>query len=207
MNRKTPITNLRERSQGLGVAINTEEFITIARVLKPQGRHGEVAVELFTSFPERFAERRHVWALDPDGSRRELHVEEFWSHKGRMILKFASVNDIGAAESLAGCEIQIARSERTPLAAGDVYVSDLVGCKVFDAGREVGTVADVTFGAGEAPLLQVRAGDRTLEIPFAIEYIVSQDLEARRIELKLPEGMLELDAPLTAEEKKRLHQK
>jgi len=177
-------------------------------VLKPQGRHGEVAVELFTSFPERFAERRQVWALDPAGSRRELCVEDFWSHKGRMILKFASVDDIGAAESLAGCEIQVPRSQRVALEADDVYVSDLVGCKVFNVetghapSHEIGTVADVTFGAGEAPLLQVRAGSRTLEIPFAAEYIVRQDLEGKRLELKLPEGMLELDAPLSAEEKK-----
>jgi 16S rRNA processing protein RimM len=184
-----------------------EEFITIARVLKPQGRHGEVAVELFTSFPERFAERKQVWALDPAGSRRELRVEDVWSHKGRIILKFASVDDIGAAESLAGCEIQVPRSQRTELEAGDVYVSDLVGCKVFDGGTEVGTVSDVTFGAGEAPLLVVQAGNRALEIPLATEYIVRQDLEAKRLELKLPEGMLDLDAPLSADEKKQQHRK
>ncbi len=124
-----------------------------------------------------------------------------------MILKFTSVDDIGAAESLAGCEIQVPRSQRTALEAGDVYVSDLVGCKVFDAGREIGTVSDVTFGAGEAPLLVVQAGTRMLEIPLAAEYIVRQDLEGKRLELKLPDGMLELDAPLSAEEKQRQHKK
>lgn len=183
-------------------------------MLKPQGRHGEVAVELFTSFPESFAERRQVWALAPAGSRRELRVEEFWSHKGRMILKFAGVDDIGAAESLAGCEIQVPRSQRVSLPADEVYVSDLVGCTVFaveaqpaSPPHEIGTVDDVTFGSGEAPLLVVKSGKRTFEIPFAAEYIVRQDLGARRLELRLPEGMLELDAPLTAEEKQRQHRK
>src|ERR1051326_544073 len=181
-----------------------EEFITIARVHKPQGRHGEVAVELFTSFPESFADRRQVWALDSSGSRRELRVEEFWSHKGRMILKFAGIDDIGGAESLAGSEIQVPRSSRVALQAGEVYISDLVGCKVFvvetqlpASAQEIGTVADVSFGAGEAPLLVVRSGERTLEIPFAAEYIARQDLAGKRLELKLPEGMLDLDAPLS----------
>ena len=183
-------------------------------MLKPQGRHGEVAVELFTSFPESFAERREVWALDPSGSRRELRIEEFWSHKGRMILKFAGVDDIGGAESLAGCEIQVPRSRRIALPEDEVYISDLVGCHVFHAEkghapslREIGVVIDVTFGAGEAPLLVIRSAERTLEIPFASEYIARQDLEAKRIELRLPEGMLDLDAPLSAEEKQRQHQK
>ena len=181
-------------------------------MLKPQGRHGEVAVELFTSFPESFAERRQVWALDPSGTRRELRVEEFWSHKGRMILKFTDIDDIGGAESLGGCEIQVPSNRRIALPEGEVYISDLIGCTVVDTAQaasphEIGTVADVTFGAGEAPLLVVRSGDRTLEIPFAAAYIARQDLEGRRLELKLPEGMLELDAPLSAEEKQRQHEK
>jgi 16S rRNA processing protein RimM len=173
-----------------------------------------VAVELFTSFPERFAERRQVWALSAAGSRRELSIEEFWSHKGRMILKFAGVDNIGGAESLAGCELQVPRSERVELPADEVYVSDLIGCRVFDvetqlaaSPHEIGSVADVTFRAGEAPLLIVKSGERIFELPLAAEYIVRQDLEAKRLELKLPQGMLELDAPLTADEKRQQHRK
>lgn len=131
-----------------------------------------------------------------------------------MILKFAGVDDIGGAESLAGCEIQVPRSRRVALPAGEVYISDLIGCTVFAvetghaaALHEIGTVTDVTFGAGEAPLLVVRSGERTFEMPFAAEYIARQDLDARRLELKLPEGMLELDAPLSAEEREQQHRK
>ena len=131
-----------------------------------------------------------------------------------MILKFAGVDDIGAAESLSGCEIQVPRSQRVELPVDEVYVSDLVGCRVFDvetrraaSPQEIGTVADVTFGAGEAPLLIVKNGERIFEIPLAAEYIVQQDLDGKRLELKLPEGMLDLDAPLTAEEKQRQHSK
>jgi 16S rRNA processing protein RimM len=183
-------------------------------VHKPQGRHGEVAVELFTSFPESFAERRQVWALDPSGCRRELRIDEFWSHKGRMILKFAGIDDIAGAELLAGSEIQVPRSSRVALPEGDVYISDVIGCRVFNVEtghapslQEIGIVSDVTFGAGEAPLLVIRSGERTLEIPFAAEYIARQDLAGKRLELKLPEGMLDLDAPLSAEEKQRQHEK
>lgn len=183
-------------------------------MLKPQGRRGEVAVELFTSFPESFAERRQVWALDASGGRRALQVEEFWSHKGRMILKFGGIDSIGEAEVLAGCELQVPRSQRIELPAGEVYVSDLVGCSVFKVEmghapslHEIGTVTDVTFGAGEAPLLVIRSGQRMMEIPFAAEYIVRQDLAAKRLELKLPEGLLELDVPLSEEEKQRQHRR
>jgi len=180
--------------------MTTGEFLTIARVVKPQGRAGEVAAELFTDFPERFAERRRLFALGTDDRRRELELENFWPHKGRMILKFAGIDSIDAAGELTGAEIQIPRTERAELEEGAFYISDLTGCQVFaidgEAWRELGRVSNVVFGAGEAPLLEIREGAKEYLIPFVESYTRKVDLAAGRIELVLPEGMLELDAPL-----------
>ena len=163
-------------------------------------------VELLTSFPERFADRRKVQAVDAKGGRRALEVEDFWAHKGRMVLKFAGVDSISDAELLKGCEIQVPAAERTPLPEGESYVTDLVGCAVEarEAGRDaraIGIVADVTFGAGEAPLLVIRDGAKEYLVPFAEEYVARLDTAGKRLELKLPEGMLGLDAPLSRAEK------
>ena len=175
-------------------------------MLKTQGRRGEVAVELHTDFPERFAERRQIYALESEGKRRQLQLEDFWPHLGYFILKFDGVDSISDAEHLVGCELQIPAAERTPLEPGAAYVSDLVGCTLWDVAgdpNQVGAIAGVQFGAGEAPLLVVRSGNKELLIPFASEYIRMIDLPGRRIEMALPEGLLEVDAPLTEEEKKR----
>ncbi len=176
------------------------EFITIAKVVKPQGRIGEVLVELFTDFPEKFEERRTLYAWLPKGERRELKLEDFWPHKGAMVLKFAGVDSIDEAEAIKGAEIQIVERDKTTLEDGAVYVSDLVGCAVIVGGREIGKVADVDFGAGEAPLLVVKNGKEHL-IPFVTEFVTHQDLKAKRIEMTLPEGLLEIDAPLSKAEK------
>ncbi len=142
-------------------------------------------------------------ALGGDGSRRELKVEEFWPHKSYLVLKFAGVDSISDGEALIGCELQVPDAERAKLEAGWVYVSDLVGCMVFDGDREIGPVRDVQFGAGEAPLLLVRTGSKEYEIPYAEAYLTSTDLDGKKIFMRLPEGMLELNAPLTAEEKEQ----
>jgi 16S rRNA processing protein RimM len=146
-----------------------------------------------------------LWALPKDeaGPRRELTVEELWPHKSHLVLKFEGVGSISEAEELIGCELQVPVSERSRLEPGWAYVSDLVGCAVFDAGREIGLVADVQFGAGEAPLLIVRAGSKEYEIPYAEAYLKSADLEHKKIYMILPEGMLDLNAPLSAEEKEQ----
>ena len=185
-----------------------DEFVTIAKVVKPQGRIGEVAAELFTDFPEKFETRKRLFALHDNGTRRELHVEGFWPHKGRMVLKFAGIDSINDAEPLVGCELQVPQAERVELEPGTVYVSDLIGCEVTaqyaGATREVGTIEDVEFSTGTAPLLIINgANGKEFMVPFAEEFLAENgvQLEQRRVEMVLPEGMLELDAPLSNKER------
>ena len=170
-------------------------------MLKTQGRRGEVAVELHSDVPDRFREGMKLFALGEDVGRRELVVEEVWPHKGHLVLKFAGIDSISEAEALVGCELQVPEDQRAQLAAGWTYISDLVGCSVFDGDREIGRIEDVHFGAGEAPLLVIK-GDKEYEVPFAEAYLKRTDLARRRIEMQLPEGMLEVNAPLSEEEKR-----
>jgi 16S rRNA processing protein RimM len=179
------------------------DFITLARVVKTQGRRGEVAGEILSDIPDRFAVGMTLLALPRgDEIRRELEVEELWPHKGLLVLKFAGVDSISDAETLVGCELQVPQSQRAELQAGWNYVSDLVGCAVLDRGREIGCIEDVQFGAGEAPLLIVRVAACLVEIPFAEAYLESVDVKRKAVRMNLPEGLLELNAPLTAEEKR-----
>ena len=48
-----------------------------------------------------------LWALPGDGPRRELEIEEFWPHKGHLVVKFAGIDSISDAETLIGSELQV----------------------------------------------------------------------------------------------------
>jgi len=179
-----------------------EEFVTLARVIKTQGRHGEVAVQVHSDIPDRLHPGLRLFSLAQDNSRRELQIEDAWPHKDWLVLKFAGVDSISDAELLIGSELQVPASERAELEAGAAYVSDLIGCVLFDRDREIGAIRDVRFGAGEAPLLVMGSGKNELEIPYAQEFLVRVDLEGKRLDMNLPEGLLEVNAPLTEEEKR-----
>jgi 16S rRNA processing protein RimM len=186
------------------------EFITLARVVKTQGRHGEVAAEMHSDVPGRFAAGMKLFALPKSQdvkaqpSRRELEIEELWPHKGLIVLKFHGVDSMSDAELLIGSELQVPGAERADLQPGWNYVSDLIGCKVLDHGREIGRIEDVQFGAGEAPLLIVAdATGKKFDVPFAEAYVEGVDLAQRQVRMNLPEGMLEINAPVTAEEKRQ----
>jgi 16S rRNA processing protein RimM len=165
-------------------------------------------VELHTSIEGRFVVGMRLWALGPNEIRREFQVEDLWPHKEYLVLKFAGIDSISAAEELLKCELQVPSELRAQLGPGWSFVSDLVGCVVFDGEREIGVVQEVQFGAGEAPLLVVKAsGGQEYEIPYAEAYLQIVDLARKQVRMQLPEGLLEVNAPLTPEEKEQQRKK
>jgi 16S rRNA processing protein RimM len=192
----------------------TPAWVVLAHLLRPQGRKGEVLAELFTDFPERFEDQRRVFLAAPgfegeEADARSAEVAAFWlplgKNEGRVVLQFAGIDTISDAESVAGQDVLVPREERLRLDDDSVYVSELIGCTVYDGSLPVGVVDDVQFAMtadggrrldDAAPLLVVRSpeGDEIL-IPFAKTFLVAVDTEAKRIEMMLPEGLIEVNRP------------
>jgi 16S rRNA processing protein RimM len=182
-------------------------WVWLARIKRTQGRKGEVFADLLTDFPEKFAQRRRLWLLDGDASAqslaagaspREVELLHHWLHKGGVVLHFAGVDSISAAEELAGLVVVIPREERAALSADEVYIGDLIGCVLVDvAGVEpvtVGEIEDVDRSGGPVPILVVRgASIDEILIPFAKDYLRRVDVEAKRVEMALPEGLVGLN--------------
>jgi 16S rRNA processing protein RimM len=180
----------------------------LALIRRPQGRKGEVFADILTDFPEKFSERRHLWLLGSDAPAKPgvvrpalpaaVELVAYWQHKGGIVLHFAGIDSISAAETLAGLAVAIPRTERAPLAGDKTYIDDLIGCALVDtAGAEpalVGQIDDVDFHAGPVALLIVRGARGEVLVPFAKSYLRKVDLEAKRVEMALPEGLTDLNA-------------
>jgi 16S rRNA processing protein RimM len=178
------------------------QWVWLARIRRPQGRKGEVFAEILTDFPEKFTQRRRLWLVAEaarNDSPREVELVAHWLHKGGIVLHFAGVDSISAAEALAGLIVAIPLAERAPLGEDEVYVADLIGCALVDvAGAtpvEVGVIENVDRTAGPVALLVVRGAAGEVLIPFAKSYLRRLDLAAKRVEMALPEGLTGLNAP------------
>jgi 16S rRNA processing protein RimM len=177
--------------------------LTLARVLRPWGRRGEVAAEILTDFPERLAELREVWLGREGATPRRTEIISCRIHLGQAILHFAGVQTISEAEGLRGLEVQVPFEQRTPAQLGRYYITDLVGCQVWEEGAAaaLGAVQDVQRAGEETRsmlpeswVLVVLAPTGELLIPLAAEICTRIDTAARRIEVRLPEGLRELNA-------------
>jgi 16S rRNA processing protein RimM len=192
------------------------QWIVLAHILRPQGRKGEVLADLFTDFPERFDQHPRVW-LAPAGfaDRAEsagspASVAEVASHwlpvgrnAGRIVLHFAGVDSIEKAQQLAGKDVLVPLAERMPPAPGAAYVSDLIGCTVYDHDHALGVVDDVQFPTTPdgsrrleeaVPLLAVTPpGGGEVLVPFASAFLLSLDVDTKSIHMALPEGLVEIN--------------
>ncbi len=183
----------------------TESWVWLAHLKRPQGRKGEVFADILTDFPEKFAERKRLWLLPEKAaagrstSPREIELANHWLHKGGIVLHFAGIDSISAAETLAGLIVAIPRTERAALDEDEVYIGDLIGCTLLDVGPAtplaIGEIEGVDRTAGPVALLVVRGAAGEILIPFAKSFLRKIDLEARRVEMALPEGLTDLNAP------------
>jgi 16S rRNA processing protein RimM len=191
---------------------SASSWIVLAHLLRPQGRKGELLAELLTDFPERFEEQRRVFLATPnfvgeEAEARAAEVTSFWlpvgKNEGRIVLQFTGIDSITAAEGIAGLDVIVPYEERLPLDDESEYISDLIGCTVYDGSSAVGVIDDVQFPstpdggrrlAEAAPLLAVLSldGDEIL-IPFAKAFLVGVNVKERRVDMILPEGLVEVN--------------
>jgi 16S rRNA processing protein RimM len=164
--------------------------ITIGRVLRPQGRKGEVLTLPLSDRPERFPSLEKVHVETADGGLQELVVSDCWPHKGRFVLKFEGVDSIEAADKLRGRELLLAEDELEQLPPGSYYHHQLRGLRVQDeAGRVLGRVQDV-LETGAVPVLQIADAERELLLPLAERFVLAVDVPGGTLTLA-PEAVAE----------------
>ena len=135
------------------------------------------------------------------------------NHRGQAVFHFEGVESISEAEKFRGLDVLLRFEQRVTLPAGQYFVSELIGCSVFEipalpsivssspcslaeAPALLGTVRDVQFPGEEfsgTPLLEVDTSGGEILIPLALDICTRIDPGARRIDVILPEGLRELN--------------
>ena len=168
-------------------------MIAIGIIRKPHGVRGEASVEPWTDSVDRFTEVHDVTLVSPDESEtRAVTIEAARIHGDRALLKFNGFETPEAVDELRGWTVEIQDSEAKKLDADEFFLHDLVGMNLVDeGGSDRGVVTDAYEGGG-GTLLEVTHQGRKFEVPFATEICVQIDREAKRIVVKMPEGLDEI---------------
>jgi 16S rRNA processing protein RimM len=166
----------------------------VGRIARAHGNRGQVIVNLDTDFPEeRFRPGAELFSMR-DGVVDTLTLTAVRFQRGRPVVGVAGVETIDAAERLAGLELRIPAEKLAALPPGTFYHHDLVGCRVeTGSGAPVGVVEGVEGTLGGSRLVVAGAGGEIL-IPLAVGICTTIDVDAKRIVIDPPDGLLDLNA-------------
>ncbi len=183
-------------------------WLEIGKIVAPQGMKGELRVYPTTDFPERFEVAGKRWLLRENATQPEeveLVKGRFLEGKNLYVIQLGGVKYRDEAEELRGCKLVVPEGDRPELGEDEYHLLDLVGLPVFmqDGGKLIGTVVDLINAGND--LLEVRLqqegegvdskiqNHRNVLIPFVKEIVPVVDLEAGRIEIKPPVGLLDIN--------------
>jgi len=164
-------------------------FVSVAHIIKTRGVNGEVVAQLLTDFPKRFASVRSVRILRGDQVFEET-LENYWFHRGRVILRFQGRETPETAAPLVGGYVQVREEERYVPPRNTFYHSDLIGCRIEEDGRILGVVTGIFESGPEQASLVVQANDgNEVMIPLVRQFVKKVDIVGKIIRIKSLPGL------------------
>lgn len=162
--------------------------VVVGHISKVHGVRGEVVVVVLTEFSQRFDDGNALATADG----RTLTIERSRTHHGRLLIKFAEVDDREAAESLRGADLVVDESDLPELPDGRWWPADIEGCEVVtEDGRSLGAVAEIIFTPANDVWAARDADGRETLIPVIDDVLISVDVPAKRIVVHEIPGLLE----------------
>ena len=174
------------------------EPVTLGVIVGVHGVRGLVRVKSFTEDPD------DIVAYGPlkDAAGKSYELEVTGRAKGMLLVRLAGVSDRNAAEALKGTELQIDRDRLPEADEDEFYHADLIGLRAdMVAGECLGEVVAVqNFGAGDLLEIRVDGSRKTVLVPFNAEVVPEIDLDAGRLVIDPPAGLLDDEAESSSAE-------
>lgn len=163
--------------------------IKVGQIVRPFGLKGEVKVKLFTDFPEqRFSVGMPLF-LSNGKSDIDVTVASFRMHQGFALITFEGKPSIDDIEVYRNFELLI-DEEKIEHDEDEVYFYDLMDCSVVDENNGLlGIISEVIDSPAHA-IIRVKREGKDLLIPYVDAFIVDENMDEKKITVRLIEGML-----------------
>ncbi len=167
-------------------------MINVARILRSQGKTGEIRLRFHYISPRDCAELKSVF-IGREGALKEYKVESLLRRGKDYDLKLEGVDSLSQADKLRGLDVYLPESSLRVKGKDEFYFFQLVGCSVIGRdGRRIGRVRDIlSVGAGD--LLIVESDGKEILVPFHKSICIEVDLKSREIRIDPPDGLMDVN--------------
>ena len=170
--------------------MKVDDCYQLGEVIKTHGLKGEVSILLDVDFPEDYRNLESVF-LQQGGKLIPFFIESIQLNHQKALVKFEDTDSIESATALIKSQLYLPLTQLPQLPEDGYYFHDLVSCEVYENKVSLGTVKEVIDLSGNQ-LLSVINGKQEILIPMKDEIMKKVDLRTKRIEVELPDGLLDL---------------
>ena len=170
-----------------------KDWVVVGTVVKPHGITGELSVACHADSPEIFGRVPAVSLRGKDGSVVQRRVRSWRMNKDRVLLRLEGLEDRTRAEGLRGADIAVRTADLPRPAAGERYLHQLEGCRVFlPDGAELGVIQGFLEAPGQEIWVIRALGGEEVLFPAVRQFVRRVDLDQSQVVIDPPEGLLEL---------------
>ena len=155
------------------------QFVEAGEIVSTHGVRGEMKVLPWVDSPEVLCEFDRVRICG-----KEYEIESCRIQKTCNLLKVKGIDTMEAAQAMRGKTVELYRED---IDEDVIFAAELIGMVVMCNGQELGKITDVLDYPGNA--VYVVKGDHEYMIPAVNQFILSTDVDANRMEVRLIEGM------------------
>ncbi len=180
--------------------MNQGDYRRVGTLSKAHGIRGAFVLYLESDFPEWLCHRKRLFA-EVNGVMTPWTVRSCKPSGGGLVAQVIELEDRNQVEALRGTGIFVTEAEAREAAQAEpdyFYNSDLIGLDVISAGTVVGVIRDVVEMPAQNLLEVATPSGHVFHIPFVAQMVQNVDLEARTVEVNLPEGLIDLNQAETA---------
>ncbi|MGI6084914.1 MAG: ribosome maturation factor RimM [Acetivibrionales bacterium] len=168
----------------------TKDYLAVGKVVNTHGIKGELKVMPITSDLSRFDYLLFVTA-NYEGIYKEFRVTKCRIHKGFVLMNLKGIDTMDDAEKLKGQELLVHRKHAKKLEEDEFFICDIIGMDVYEDDRFLGKLTDVLETGSNDVYIVTDENKKEILIPALISVVINVDIEGKRMQVKIPEGLID----------------
>jgi 16S rRNA processing protein RimM len=173
--------------------VDLNDYYSLGYVKKTVNRNGEIIVFLDVDDPTSYNKLRCFFVEMPSGLVPFFIEKIQFRHNGEAAVKLEGVQDEAKAEMLKGKSLWLPVEQLPKLTGNRFYYHEVVNWHIFDENNtDIGAIKDILDNSVQ-PLFQIiHPSGKEVLIPIHDDILKKIDRDNQRIEVVVPEGLVEL---------------
>ncbi|WP_407267980.1 ribosome maturation factor RimM [Radiobacillus sp. PE A8.2] len=170
-----------------------DKFFNVGKIVNTHGIKGEVKVIRITDFDERFQVGQQLyWFKNEQEQPVSLVVDGYRKHKQFDLLHFKNYDNINEVEKLRDGMLKVTEDQLTPLAEGEYYYHEIIGCAVVTTDDTyLGEIKEVLSPGANDVWVVKRDGQKDLLIPYIDDIVKQVNISDKQVIVEPMEGLLD----------------